>query len=72
MVSRVAVHVLFLFLNFLVLLVAGLALAFRVFLRQRVSSLAGSALPPGGITLILRIHLKSGLILFTKASAIVD
>ena len=45
MVSRVTLHEFFLFLNFLVLLVAGLTLAFGVFLRQWMSPMTSSAAP---------------------------
>jgi len=71
MVSWVTLHVLFLFLNFLVLLVAGLALAFGVFLRQRMTSFACSTAPPVEISKRMFVHLISGLVLFTKGCAIV-
>ena len=66
-------HVLFLFLNLFVLLVASLALAFSVLLRQWMPSVARSTAPAIWITRSRRllVVLVGGLILFTKASAIV-
>ena len=71
MVSRVTLHVFFLSLIFLVLLVAGLTLAFGVFLRQRMSPMASSTAPATCLAKRILIHLESGLILLSKASAIV-